>query len=83
MSNISYKILITFLQKMHFFGKKFLQKMWCVNSTKTSKIIKLPATTATVAIYNAQTVPGLVMRLLRMEDIALSEALTPRRALML
>ena len=26
MSNISYKILITFLQKMHFFRKKFLQK---------------------------------------------------------
>ena len=58
MSNISYKILITFLQKMHFFGKKFLQKMWCVISTKSSKIIKLPAKTATVAVYNAQTVPG-------------------------
>ena len=26
MSNISYKILITFLQKMHFFRKKFFQK---------------------------------------------------------
>ena len=31
MSNISYKILITFLQKMHFFGKKFLQKMFDQN----------------------------------------------------
>ena len=27
-------------------------------STKISKIIKLPATTATVAVYNAQNVPG-------------------------
>ena len=58
MSNISYKILITFLQKLHFFRNKFLQKIKSDISTKNSKIIKLPATTATFTVYNAQTAPG-------------------------
>ena len=43
---------------MHFSGGKFLQKILCVISNKISKNIKLPATTATVAVYNAQSVPG-------------------------
>ena len=58
MSNISYKILITFLQKLYFFRNKFLQKMRYVVSTKSSKIIKLPATTAVFTVYNAQTASG-------------------------
>ena len=37
---------------------KFLQKIQCDISTKNSKIIKLPATTATFTVYNAQTAPG-------------------------
>ena len=44
--------------KNAFFVRNYYKKMWCVISTKISKIIKLPATTATVAVYNAQTVPG-------------------------
>ena len=40
MSNIFYKILITFLQKLHFFRNKFLQKIQSDISTKNSKIIK-------------------------------------------
>ena len=44
--------------KIAFFRNKFLQKIQSDISTKNSKIIKLPATTATFTVYNAQTAPG-------------------------
>ena len=44
--------------KFAYIHKKFLQKMRCVISTKNSKIIKLPATTAAFTLYNAHTASG-------------------------